>query len=287
MRCPIKRAIRKDGWVVKATGRRDTAALLGSAFAAGVGVYNNLRQVTESNGEKMPPRMATASREKYIDASFSVAAGVIGTRLYEWERNGIVTDSGGDDVTIPKITARVNHALTKYILNDPIPDTWKLVSIEESLGPEYGNARPDMIIRDDHGLAVFDYKTKLTLLAQYRAKTIMEYANAHQMLHYAWAVGDKYRETVGNYYIGLAVFEPRWAFDKYVYPVHPETLLTWREGMDVVWENMTAEDHDMQPPYMSANHSDNFGQCEYYKACFHYHYDSELMKQDYIQLKGD
>ena len=83
MRCPIKRAIRKDGWVVKATGRRDTAALLGSAFAAGVGVYNNLRQVTESNGEKMPPRMATASREKYIDASFSVAAGVIGTRLYE------------------------------------------------------------------------------------------------------------------------------------------------------------------------------------------------------------
>jgi hypothetical protein len=122
-------------------------------------------------------------------------------------------------------------------------------------------------------------------MAQYRQKTIQEYANSHQMLHYGWAGKESYGEPIHTYYIGLAVLEPRWAFDLLPYPIHPEALEVWLGSARRVWGDMEAEERGERVPWLSANHSDNFGQCPYYKACFVHHYDPPLMAQDYLYVE--
>lgn len=269
-------------WSSKNLARKDWAAFLGQGFAAGVGIYNNLRMEWERGGAQAPQRDA-ASRADLIQACQDAAIAIIDQKIADAETLGhTMYDIDG---ARGKISGRIKKALSSYIVDDPIPDSWRIVSPEHDFGPGYGNARADLIARDQNGaLTVVDYKTKLTLKAEYRQKTVMDYANSHQMLHYAWAVGEAFGETVATYSIGLAVFEPRWAFDLMGYAVHPETLSTWLASSKRIWALMETDIAGGTVPYMSANHSDNFGQCPYYKACFVHHYDPTLMEADYVAV---
>lgn len=278
----MMRALGKE-WVGKYAGKKDYAAVLGNGFAAGVGIYNNIRMEHERGAAKMPQRDAQA-RASIVQACTQSALAVMAERLKEMENLGLVLDDA--DGYLDKLPARCTKAVTNYVVSDPMPDTWQVVGVEHAFGPEYGNSRPDVVVKDDTGLAIVDYKSKLQLRAEYRQKTLNEYANSHQMLHYGWAGQEIFGEPVHKYYIGLAVIEPRWAFDFVPYPIHPETLETWLTASKRVWELMEAEEGENGAvPWMSANHSDNFGQCPYYKACFVHHYDPDLMKQDYLHVE--
>lgn len=277
-------ALRKEGWTPKYMAKKDWAALLGQGFAAGVGIYNNHRQEWERAGQQAPPRDAV-SRASLIQTCTDSAILIVEQKIAEIAASGVTLDSADDAGYQDKLASRVRKSITSYIANDPIPDTWRLVDAEKDFGPEYGNSRADLVARDqNNALVVVDYKTKLTLAAQYRVKTVQEYANSHQMLHYAWAAGETYGDTVAKYVIGLAVLEPRWTFDLLPYPVHPESLVAWLGSAQRVWGEMARDASGETVPWMSANHSDNFGQCPYYKACFVHHYDPALMGQDYAKL---
>lgn len=280
MRCPMMRALRKEGWIPRYGQRKDWAAVLGQAFGAGVGAYNSLRQAHEEQGMLMPER-APDARASFIDVAVGVALGVKQQRVREMVDMGLVVDEDGD-AYIKVLDQRIRRAVTCYVLTDPIPDTWKIVDIESSLGEGAGNARPDLIVRDEMGLAIVDYKSKLTLKAEYRHKTIQEYANGHQFLHYAHFGREYYKEPIDRYYIGLAVLEPRWAFELIPFPVHDETLKVWYQGASTAWAMMEREDAGEQVPWLSDRHSDQFGQCPYYRMCFTHMYDPGLAKQDYI-----
>jgi len=280
MRCPVLRALRHEGWTSKYVGRPFWAATLGQGFAAGVGVYNNLRKDREALGQPAPAR-TLSGRVTLANAAAAVAISVIDQRLNEAERLGVVIDAEGVDY-VKTIHTRAAKAVTAYVVSDPLPDTWRIVAVEESLGPEAGNARPDAVVRDTMGLAILDYKSKLTLNAQYRQKTINEFANGHQFLHYGHFGALKYQEPIDRYYIGLAVFEPRWAFDLLPFPLNAETQKVWFQGASVAWAAMEKEDLGLQAPWMSDRHSDQYGQCPMYKACFVHHFDAALMKQDYL-----
>jgi len=282
MRCPMLRALGQEGWIPKYAAKKDYAATLGQGFAAGVAIYNNIRMEHERGGAKLPPRDDT-SRESLAATCGESAVRVMDERLKEMEQIGLVMDD--TEGYIDKLATRCRKAVRQYVMTDPVPDTWRIVDAEKDFGPSFGNSRADLIVEDSLGLAVVDYKTKLTLKAEYRQKTINEYANSHQMLHYGWAGRETYGRPINNYYIGLAVFEPRWAFDLVPYPIHPETLETWLKATQRAWMDMEAEEVGDKVPWMSANHSDNFGQCPMYKACFVHHYDPTLMKQDYLHVE--
>lgn len=282
MRCPMMRALGQEGWIGKYAAKKDYAATLGQGFAAGVAIYNNIRFEHEQGGAKLPPRDATA-RASIIEACVESAKRLMDERLKEMQDIGLIMDDS--DGYVDKLAGRCTKAVSTYIATDPIPDSWRVVAAEKDFGVAYGGARADLVVRDETGLAVVDYKSKLTLKAEYRHKTISEYGNSHQMLHYAWAGGETYGEPIHKYYIGLAVLEPRWAFDLVPYPVHPESLATWLKASQRAWMDMEAEEVGDKVPWMAADHSDRFGMCQYYKACFVHHYDPNLMKQDYLQVE--
>lgn len=291
LRCPMKRALRREGWLPKATGRADWAGAMGSAFAAGVAVYNNTRREFEQGGTSMPPRHlsiktaqgADPERVKMAEASYKIATSILAQRLAQWEELGLIVDSGDD--YIEKLGKRVQKAVVSYVMTDPIPDSWRIIEVETDLGERAGHARPDLVARDDLGLVVVDYKSKLKLMAEWRNKTVMEFAHSHQQFHYAHFVGEKFNEPILRYYIALAVFEPSFACDLLPYAVNQEMLSMWHQSASVVWERMAHEDSGAVPPTLAAQHSDQYGQCPYYKACFVHNLDPALMAHDFKHVE--
>lgn len=285
MRCPMMRALRKEGWISKWGAKKDLAAIIGSSFAAGIGVYNNIRKSAQDGNTALPARTIEA-RASIAASCVDVAKAVMHQKLEMLEKIGLILGGSDDDeIYLQAMSKRIVNAVTNYVVSDPLPDTFKIVDVELNLGPEAGNARPDLVVRDNLGLAMVDYKTKVQLLARYEAKTKMEYGNTHQMLHYGHFGERHYGEPFGRYYIGLVVFEPRFHTEFVPYPYNTEVLATWARTSQSAWAIMEKEDKGEQVPWMSANHSDNFGQCPYYKACFTHHYDPELMKSDYVLVE--
>lgn len=283
-RCPMMRALNKEGWVPRYMAKKDWSALIGKGFAAGVGIYNNLRAEWERAGAQAPER-DPIKRADLIAACSDAAVKIIEQELADTAAAGIGMSSDDDEASRSRLEPRIRKAVSSYIATDPIPDSWRIVDVEKDFGPEYGNARADLVVMDDlNALAMLDYKSKLTLKAEYRAKTVQEYANSPQMFHYSWAGQSVYQKQVARYFIGLAVLEPRWAFDLLPFPVHPESVGVWLQSAQTIWRDMEDEEAGRRVPWLSSDHSDQFGQCPYYKACFNHHYDPALMVQDYVKL---
>jgi hypothetical protein len=274
----MMRAIRRQGWIAKTAKKKDLAAIVGQSFAAGVGTYNNLRKEHEAGGGVV----TTLDKQRAAEACSGIALGVMHQHLREVERLGLVI-AATEDGYLNDMPTMIRKAVQSYCLNDPLPASWRIVDVEREF-PEHGPCRPDLMVRDDFGLAVVDYKSKVYLAPQYRSKTEMEYLNHDQMHHYAWSGEEVYGEPVQRYHIALSVFTPRFDAKLISQEINPETLKLWLTGRRKVWARMAEDDADGMPA-LAADHSDKFGQCEYYAACFRHRLDPELMKHDYINAK--
>lgn len=275
----MARQLRREGWVRKVLQKRDLAGIVGTAFAAGAGAYHTLRMNHEEGGQPL----ADLNKVKAGAAAMGIADRILHQHLERIERDGFIVNAT-DDLYLTQMPTRVQKAVAKYVQNDPLLPTWKIVSVEQEL-PEHGGARPDLIVRDDLGLAVVDLKSKVELRQQWKAKTVADYQNHDQMFHYAWAVGEAYGEPVQRYYIALVVFEPTFSVELLPNEINQETLSVWLQGRRRVWDLMAQEDRGDAVPFMSDKHADNFGRCDYEEACFRWHYDTELMKNTYLNTK--
>lgn len=273
-RCPMMRALRAEGWVSKYAKKKDLAAIVGTCVAAGLGVYNNLRKEHEQQGTALDRKAASL-------AAMGSAFSVLEQQMEELRNSGRIIDV--EDLYVEQMRDRIGKGVTTYIAKEPIPPTWRIIDVERPF-PDHGNARPDLVVRDDLGLAIVDWKSKVQLKEYYRNKTIQEYANSHQMYHYAWAGQEVYGESIGRYYIGLIVLEP-FSVELVPFPIHQEQLLMWEQSARQIWHYMAKEDRGESLPYMSPTHQDQFGPCEYTDACFKYRLDADLMRQGYINLK--
>jgi len=214
----------------------------------------------------------------------------LGAQVGEWDR--------AQAEATPR---RAADAVTKMIERDldgrGLPHSWTIFDVERTL-PDHGYARIDLGVHDGVRPAVLDWKVKLTLKDIYREKEIERYRHAGQQLHYNWAYG----EALGigplpRHYIGLIVLEPRFNFELLTYEVSPEDHQKWLMSARRAWELMAQDDNppaetpwgEPPPPRalrMAWTHADNYGPCEYYKACFEQHWDPELMKRDYVQMEA-
>lgn len=274
----MKRHLRYSlGWRPRRIGKRELAATLGSAFAAGVAVYHTRRQTAQ------PHALAPTELTEIAEASAATAVFEAARQLARLQDQGFVVNDW-DAPIAQALPLRVSKSVMRYVLTDSLPATWTVRAVEYTLA-DYGNARPDLAIDDVDGPAIADVKVKLQLDAKYRAKEITRYQDDHQQLHYAWAWGLYNGRNVHRYYIILVVLEPKFSVELLPYQIHPETMEAWRQSQLVTWHDMALEDAGEREPYMVAKHWDEYGECEYRKACFDHHWDPQLMTQDYVNTR--
>lgn len=275
MRCPVLNRLQKDGWAPKYLGKKDIAGAIGTAFAAGVGTWNIARQSLEEG------RIAPQPGHQQAIATSAMGTGrVVYKELIDRYTAQGFNFSNIEEDYLEAAPAEVERAVAKYCADDPIPSGWRILAVERAF-PDYGNARPDLIVRTDNGVAVIDTKSKVSLLAQYRNKTISEFRNTQQSYHYTWMVQETFGEVCDTFIHALCVFRPAFKVDLVTQKLSPESRAAWLGGMQRVWEAMDMEEQGAIP-WMSDQHADGFGECPMYRACFDYHYDPQLMKGYYL-----
>ena len=270
LECRIARWLQyKEHWQPKAVGRPEMSALAGRAFATGMQTWYQARKA----GNPTPIAHAQVLATREITAA-----------LAQFAAQGRTFNTQAEAM-VPGLAGQVASALKKTCDLDPTAGM-EIVAVEEPI-PEAGYVRPDIVLRDSLGLAVGDFKLKLTLKPDYLESTLAEYRNSWQLLHGAWAVGRHYGEPCKTAYLFMVVNSPRFqvAVDSQV--LDPEVLAWWEQSARTYWAQMYAEDVGTATPAMAAVHGSRFGPCPYQRACFDCKLDPGLMAAEYIQVKRD
>lgn len=218
--------------------------------------------------------------QTYIDITLKYVA----SEKQKWEEQSKWVGDW-DQKQFNSIEERITKLLNNYHTHfqEIILPTWTILDVERSF-PEWGNSRIDLGIRDEVGPCVLDFKVKLALPSGGEVREVERWRHSGAMFLYTAAYGELHKTVIDRFYIALLVCEP-FHFKIFKFPVHPEIMSMWRVSNERVWGEMEKEDLGEQPPWMADVHSDNYGACEFYKACFEHHYDSGLMSQDYVMRK--
>lgn len=243
-------------WVPRQASKKLVSGLAGRAFALGVSIIHK--------GGLVDDAVVQATTEFRVDLTHYADHGV----LFEAPITDIVEASG------------IAVALPKYATANPFKG-WTITDIEQRL-PDHGRCVIDVGGLDTDGLlAVADVKYKQRLEARYEHSTIEEYFTSWQFMHYPWAYGQYKQQPCYRMYLCLVVNSPRFYVKLIPNEVHPETQQIWYESAKAKWARMAQPD---TLPEMATRHKDQFGLCAMYRACFDYHLDEGLMKQDYVQV---
>lgn len=246
----------KERWMPRQATKMLLSGLAGRAFAIGTAMIHQGKPVDEA------VKAATESFEE--DLQHHAKHGV----LFEADINSIVDASS------------IMTSLPKYAAHDPFKG-WQIQDVEQRL-ENYGRCIIDVGGLDTDGLlAVADIKYKQKLEARYEQSTIDEYFTSWQFMHYPWAYGQYKGIPCYRMYLCLVVNSPKFYIKLIPYEVHPETQQIWYESAKAKWARMSNTE---ALPEMATRHKDQFGICSMYKACFDYHLDEDLMKQDYVQV---
>jgi len=172
----------------------------------------------------------------------------------------------------------IHSTLPKYALADPFRG-WTELDVEYQL-PNHGRSIIDVGGLDLDGvLSVADVKYKRNLDARYEASTIAEYQTSWQFLHYPWAYGEHKVAKCYRMYLCLVTYKPKFSVKLIAHEVHPDTQQIWLVSARAKWKRMADPDTQLE---MASQHKSQFGLCSFYKACFDYHLDPDLWKQDYV-----
>ncbi len=282
MSCPMKNALHNEGWRTRKTGPGLLPMEVGKAIAAGLGVYNNIRKGIESSGRQIDTIDAKLKAD-YAKTAMDVGFTLLNRGMDEIEKLGYLLGANSEEYS-KTIKDRIGKSLTGYINNDPISPKYRIVDVERTYGPEYGNARPDLVIEDDFGLAVVDYKTKSAYTPKYRTED--NYAESHQMKHYCRFGSDIYNRPVQRFYIcQIVTIDGKVTLKPYEYA--PEALDLWYQATVPFWQYMEKVEKGEELPWMAANHEDKYGPCPFQRACFTHRFDNDLMKSDYILVEKE
>lgn len=256
-RCQLLDEIQNHNhWVPKQATRQLVGALCGRAFAIGV---------------------ACLSKGTTVDEAVARATGYLRDDIQHYVDHGVTFE-----VTVEELigASEVAWSLAKYAKEQPLKG-WTIKHIEHTL-PEHGGCIIDLGGLDTDGIvSVLDFKYKRNLEARYEQSTIDEYLTSWQFQHYPWAYGEHLGVPCYRMYLCLVVAKPRFYIKLVPHEIHPETQQIWLTSARAKWARMAQED---AIPEMSSRHKDQFGLCPYYRACFDYHLDEGLMKQEYVQV---
>lgn len=247
-----------ERWIPRQATKMLVSGLAGRAFAVGTAMIHR--------GQSVDLAVLAAVNDFRMDLEHHAKHGV----LFEADLDAIIDASG------------IAKALARYQTENPFK-AWKVQDVEQRL-EAYGRCVIDVGGLDSDGmLAVADVKYKQKLEARYEQATIDEYFTSWQFLHYPWAYGQYKGQPCYRMYLCLVVNSPRFYIKLIPNEVHPETQAIWLASAQSKWQRMASQTSETVPE-MATRHKDQFGLCQYYKACFDYHLDPDLMKQDYVQV---
>jgi hypothetical protein len=272
--CQVKRELRH--WTSKYATKGTVAKWMGTAMAAGLAVINTHRMHMDGEWEMAEAHQAAHAAFDEELLAFQNAGGVVS--LDQWDR----------------LPALIERGLTHYTMHDPIPVTWLIKGVEQSF-PDHGDARPDLIVQDNDGLAPLDYKLKESIWTKQgetkeagRSRALAEYEHSWQMLHYVWGLHHKYAERCDHYYVCLGELSPRPHYTLQRFDVTDAVLGAWERSAEQYWWLMHAIDEDTATelfPAMAAHHRNQYGECEYKWACFEANLDPERMSHKYVKVE--
>ena len=268
LECPLKRHLSHAGWTPRKIGKREMGAILGGAFAQGVNAWKS----TELAGQTADPEVCA-----------EIAAGSAQAHCADLERAGAIIQEW-DRAQYQAITRRASEGVRRIIAQDPIPPTWNLLDVERVI-PEWGGCRIDLGLESPLGVIVWDWKCKLSLDAKWLPKEVEKYRLSEQRWHYSCAYGDFLQRPVSAFYIGLVILEP---FRVHVLPYvnDPVDLVMWQQAREQTWADMATEARGERQVGIAAKHHNEYGPCEFQRACWEYHLDADLMAKDFIQREG-
>src|SRR3990172_898615 len=251
-RCPLLWALDRNGWHPRVLSKRDLYAIGGRAIASGVGAYNLMTQAGDTSA---------------IEIRFKRAADVMSTIFHQGIEELEASQRQLPNTAIvseaDEILENAKRMLGAYTAKNPTQH-YHIVGVELELGPEAGNARPDLVVEDKAGdLLVIDYKSRWTTRTgaqpgYWENIDRLERSVSHQLLHYAYFVGQKYGRPVKH--VGIC-------------------------ELHGTWEVMERIEKEGVAPWMATQHADRYRLCEMYNACFRHHLDPTLMSHEYVQLE--
>mgnify|MGYP001205389787 CR=1 FL=1 len=272
--CPTARALQQQGLTPKYAAKGAVARWMGTAMAAGLEQHNNMRR--RGAPHMVTPYQAAAVKWDEEVSRFLDAGGVVTDETYE--------------TRIPPLMQR---ALEKYAAQDIIPATWSIEGVEQAF-QDGGNARGDVIVRDEEGLAPLDYKMKETLYVKpgetrdaARSRTLMELGEEYDwnQKHYMWCIRRFLGQPCTHHYLVLGELSPTPRFTLQRFDVSERAMQQWIDSAWNWWGDLceTEIDH-INAPRMAPTHTTKYGKCEFYDACITYELDAERYRHKYITI---
>ncbi len=281
-RCPLLREAQRAGWHTVVHDYGDLAMIAGDAFSAGMEAHNLARM---SPGEPASVPVVAAQtlfqeRVEHVKAS--------GGRFEFTAKNqeaALVMEEG------------LLEALAFTVENDPAPPEWQVVAVEQSLGPEAGYARPDVVYelppeceRDESGEQVGcrvvrltrDYKFKLASDKKYDTERVNEYLASGQAHHYLHFGHSRYFNSL----IVVAKPKPRFVGLTAYLEYDGKMINRWVAGQEGKWQAMHMQETGLLPLWESEQHEDKWGRCEMWEACLLYDRDPQrMLNGGYIKIE--
>lgn len=255
--CPLKWYLGQQGWTTQAIGKRDIAAMIGSAISVGMEKFH-LSQI-DSEGDALPA-------DEWCPPSH-VAAQALAEMENAMER---ATDAGR--IVPPELEAeyaaapgRVKTAVEHLVNRQPLMPRWTTVGTEFVL-PEWGNARIDLLVDTPDGLMVVDYKSKVTATKYQLDQAMEDYRHSNQLYHYVAALRD-IGYQVDFMAICMVVIEPRPKIHLWVYEVDEGYLDRLEHAWKSTWQRMFYWKETGNTPPMAMEHRTKYGMCEYAPLC--------------------
>jgi len=284
MECPINRDLQKAGWVSNVYTYRESALYAGSAANDGM-VYwyrhRNDESLTTVVDDAVEVMRFTLKKSLEVVRSLGIA----------WK----------DDVSLQLVTLpdRMEKCFRKVFVSDPIPTTWEILEYEPQWGPEYGNCRPDLVVKTDSDkIMPVDFKFKIQLDKEKRNHALAEYAYSWKQMHYAWATSKKYGCDINTHGIFLITAAPFYSKPDY-FPISPELMKIWLLSAKSVWAVMAACDGDgihleqwmnendgVLPTWHTFKFHTRYGLDPYGEAVLYHKLDPYLMAQSYVNTKA-
>ena len=257
--CPMYRALRRT-WAPERTDW-DPARLLGTSLNAGLTEHwRHLRAGT------------FVDTTPYWDAIQETAFAAL---RHEWQEC---------DLTLGGAEKLVSRGLQEALGAPLVASGAEVLRVDESLGV----SRPDLILRNPQGLAVWDLKTARSLDARYVQERLSGYDTLWQLYHGAWEAEQYYGEPVVEVGIMQVILSPRAQCLLHPIVMDPKHLEQWAQSAEQIWKDMESEETGNRPVVQRYTSCEKrrFGRarCEFHAACHTCYLDETQMARIYDRI---
>lgn len=259
--CPRAWGFYRNRLKPRCIGYPEIAAIVGTATAAGLEVFYKARLGRQTLDHSVIETVAlhTAS-EGRTEALANGLRYVAASEQDKWD----------------SIDSNIQLCLKVHAKADPFKD-YEVVAVEQK---DDHHGRKDLLLRDDAGLLVVDFKCKLTLRSEWLKKEFATWRRSWQLHHYAITAG------APRFAVALIAPHTRAGVAYEITAINPHYANLWIKDALQLWSEMDYY-HDVPLEQLRGNtaHANQYGECVYWaEACSH-GMDSAMVAANLIQLE--